>query len=62
MHESADLEHSNAGWNTIARHARDLNMEEQVVEACRRNLLVWTLYFDGIADTGDKLESILNRP
>lgn len=40
MHESADLEHSNAGWNTIARHARDLNMEEQVVEACRRNLLV----------------------
>jgi len=62
MHESADLEHSNAGWNTIARYARDLHMEEQVVEACRRNLLVWTLYFDGIADAGDKLESILNRP
>lgn len=40
MHESADLEHSNAGWDTIARHARDLHVEDQVVEACRRNLLV----------------------
>lgn len=26
----ADLGHSNAGWNTIARHARNLHMEDDV--------------------------------
>jgi pyrroloquinoline quinone (PQQ) biosynthesis protein C len=56
MHEAADLEHSNAGWNTVARFARELHMEDAIVEACRKNLLVWTLYFDGIATAGDELE------
>jgi pyrroloquinoline quinone (PQQ) biosynthesis protein C len=55
MHEAADLEHSDLGWNTIAKYARDLRMEDAVVEACRKNLLVWTLYFDGIAAAGDAL-------
>lgn len=55
LHEEADIEHSNLGWQTIARFARDLHMEDQVVEACRRNLLVWELYLNGIAAAGDKL-------
>ncbi len=62
IHEAADLEHSDAGWNTIARYARELHMEDAVVEACRRNLLVWTLYFDGIAKAGDELERGVTVP
>jgi pyrroloquinoline quinone (PQQ) biosynthesis protein C len=61
MHEAADLEHSNAGWNTIARYAKALHMEDAVVEACRKNLLVWTLYFDGIREAGDALEHTLQH-
>lgn len=61
MHEAADLEHSNAGWNTIARYARQLYMEDAVVQACRRNLLVWTFYFDGIAKAGDELDHALTE-
>lgn len=50
MHSEADIEHSNLGWQTVARYAQELRMEEAVVEACRVNLLVWTTYFDGILD------------
>ena len=53
LHEEADIEHSDAGWNTVAKFARDLRMEDAVVEACRRNLLVWRLYLNGIAAGGD---------
>ena len=40
----------------IARFARELRMEDAVVEACRKNLLVWELYLNGIAAAGDRLD------
>jgi len=36
-------------------------MEDAVVAACRRNLLVWTLYFDGIAKAGEALMKTLTE-
>ncbi len=56
LHEDADIAHSNLGWGAIGRFARELHMEDAVVEACRRNLLVWEMYLDGIAETGDRLD------
>jgi pyrroloquinoline quinone (PQQ) biosynthesis protein C len=56
IHGPADLEHSNLGWQTVARYARELNMEDAVVEACRTNLMVWQHYFDGIVEGGDELD------
>ena len=55
LHEQADIEHSDMGWQAIAKFSRDLHMEDAVVEACRRNLLVWELYLNGIAAGGDAL-------
>jgi hypothetical protein len=34
-------------------------MEDAVVEACRRNLLVWELYLDGIAAAGDRMDRVV---
>ena len=59
IHSEADLEHSNLGWHTVARLAEELRMSDVVVEACRQNLLVWDLYFNGICDAGDVLEEQL---
>lgn len=56
LHEEADIEHSDAGWKTVATFAKDLRMEDAVVEACRKNLLVWEMYLNGIAAGGDALE------
>jgi pyrroloquinoline quinone (PQQ) biosynthesis protein C len=56
LHEEADIEHSDMGWQAIAKFSRDLNMEDSVVEACRKNLLVWELYLNGIAAAGDALD------
>jgi len=55
LHEAADIAHSDMGWNAIARYAKELRMEDAVVEACRKNLLVWEMYLNGIADVGDAL-------
>ena len=56
LHEEADVEHSNLGWNAVAVHAEALQMEDAVVDACRINLMVWESYLDGIADGGDALD------
>jgi pyrroloquinoline quinone (PQQ) biosynthesis protein C len=53
IHSEADVEHSNIGWQTVARYAEELNMADQVVEACRINLIVWENYFNGIGDAAD---------
>jgi hypothetical protein len=45
------------GWQAIARFARDLKMEDAIVDACRRNLNVWEMYLNGIASAGDSLDS-----
>jgi pyrroloquinoline quinone (PQQ) biosynthesis protein C len=55
LHEEADIEHSNLGWETVARYAAELGIVDEVVRACRINLLVWENYLDGIADAGDAL-------
>jgi pyrroloquinoline quinone (PQQ) biosynthesis protein C len=54
VHELADVEHSNLGWQSVARFAGDNRMEEAVVHACEINLRVWQLYMNGIADAGDQ--------
>ena len=56
LHTEADLAHSNLGWNAVAEHAARLGMEDAVVEACRKNLVVWEHYLDGIAAAGDREE------
>src|SRR5882672_7700833 len=56
LHEEADIEHSDMGWQALAKFSRELHMEDAVVEACRKNLLVWELYLNGIAAAGDRLD------
>ena len=56
LHTDADLEHSELGWRNVATYAADLNLEEEVVEACRRNLVVWENYFNGICLLGDTFD------
>jgi len=55
IHEAADIEHSNLGWQTIAERAEKMGMSDAVVEACRVNLIVWETYFNGIGDAADAL-------
>jgi pyrroloquinoline quinone (PQQ) biosynthesis protein C len=57
LHEQADIEHSDMGWQAIARFAREHKMEDAVVEACRKNLAVWEMYLNGIAAAGDELDA-----
>ena len=57
LHHEADLEHSDIGWNAVAKFATDFGMEDAVIEACRVNLLVWENYWNGICDAGDALVS-----
>jgi pyrroloquinoline quinone (PQQ) biosynthesis protein C len=54
LHTEADIEHSDLGWNTVARYASEYSMEDAVVEACRVNLTVWEQYLEGIARYGDQ--------
>ncbi|HEY1502828.1 MAG TPA: iron-containing redox enzyme family protein [Stellaceae bacterium] len=56
LHEEADIEHSNLGWQTIARYAGELSLADPVVKACELNLMVWERYLDGIAAGGDALD------
>jgi pyrroloquinoline quinone (PQQ) biosynthesis protein C len=61
VHELADIEHSNLGWQAVARFAEDCRMEEAVIHACEINLAVWAMYFNGIAEAGDRLNATLAR-
>lgn len=56
MHEEADKEHGDIGWNAVAEYAAGFSMEDAVVDACRLNLMVWEMYENGIGDEADKLE------
>lgn len=53
MHSLADVKHSDLGWNTVAKYATDLGMEDAAVEACRVNLSVWEHYLNGIVEAAD---------
>jgi pyrroloquinoline quinone (PQQ) biosynthesis protein C len=59
VHSVADIEHSNLGWQTVAKYAKEYSMEDQVVEACRVNLDVWKLYWEGILDAANEREAQL---
>jgi pyrroloquinoline quinone (PQQ) biosynthesis protein C len=54
VHEEADVDHSNLGWQSVARFAEQYHMEDAVVHACEINLRVWQLYMNGIAEEGDR--------
>ena len=56
LHEAADIVHSNLGWQTVAQKAEELGVVDQVVKACRVNLMVWESYLNGIAAGGDALD------
>jgi pyrroloquinoline quinone (PQQ) biosynthesis protein C len=56
LHTEADLEHSELGWRNVAKYAEDLNLEDEVIEACHRNLVVWENYFNGICHLGDTFD------
>jgi pyrroloquinoline quinone (PQQ) biosynthesis protein C len=56
LHEAADIVHSNLGWQTIAERAEKLGMADQVVHACRLNLIAWEHYLNGIGAAGDALD------
>ena len=56
MHSEADIKHSDLGWHTVAKHATKLRMEDEVIEACEENLIVWNHYLTGIAEAGDALD------
>jgi pyrroloquinoline quinone (PQQ) biosynthesis protein C len=56
LHTEADIEHSELGWKNVAEYAADLNLEDEVIIALRRNLVVWEHYLDGILAYGDTLE------
>jgi pyrroloquinoline quinone (PQQ) biosynthesis protein C len=56
LHEAADIAHSNLGWQTVAAEAERLGVADQVVHACRINLMVWEQYLNGIAAGGDALD------
>lgn len=62
VHSEADLVHSNLGWQTVAKYAEDLKMEDAVVEAARVNLTVWRMYWEGILDAGQALERREREP
>ncbi|PPR59221.1 MAG: hypothetical protein CFH10_01912 [Alphaproteobacteria bacterium MarineAlpha4_Bin2] len=61
IHGPADIEHSNLGWQTVAEYAQKLSMEDQVVRACRENLVVWESYLNGIASAGDVEDRALSN-
>ncbi len=56
LHTDADLEHSELGWQNVVKYAEEYNLADEVVEACRRNLVVWETYWNGIFYLGDTLE------
>lgn len=57
LHEAADIEHSNMGWQAVARYAVEYRAEDAAVEACRVNLMVWEHYLNGIAEAGRALDA-----
>ncbi len=53
LHEAADIEHSDMGWQAIEKFAAKLHMQDEVVRACEINLNVWEIYLNGIGDAAD---------
>ena len=56
LHEQADIEHSDMGWQAVVRFAEQYGLEDAAVSACEINLHVWEHYLNGIAAAGDALD------
>jgi pyrroloquinoline quinone (PQQ) biosynthesis protein C len=56
IHNEADEIHSDLGWNSLAKYARELKMEDRLLDMADQNLRVWELYLNGIGDAGDELD------
>lgn len=56
LHEQADIEHSDMGWQAVAKFAEQYGLEDAAVAACEVNLHVWEHYLNGIAEAGDALD------
>jgi pyrroloquinoline quinone (PQQ) biosynthesis protein C len=61
LHEEADEIHSDLGWKALAKHAKDLKMEERLLEVADQNLAIWEHYLNGIGDAGDELNKSLAK-
>lgn len=59
IHNEADEVHSDLGWNKLATFARELKMEDRLLDVADQNLRIWELYLNGVAETGDLLDRSL---
>ncbi len=62
IHTVADEIHSDLGWKNLAKYARQLKMEDRLLELADQNLRVWEIYMNGIGDGGDALNKTLRSP
>jgi len=46
-----------SGAGAVERFARQLHMEDAVVDACERKPPVWELYLNGIGEAGDRMDA-----
>ena len=59
IHNEADEIHSDLGWNNLAKYARELKMENRLLDLADQNLRIWEIYLNGIGDAGDVLNKTL---
>ena len=61
LHEEADEIHSDLGWRNLAKFAKQLQMEGQLLAMADQNLAIWEHYLNGIGAAGDELEEKLRK-
>ena len=60
-HGEADVKHSDHGWKNVAKYATQLHLEDEAIQACWDNLMIWDHYLNGIAAWGDELDRKAGR-
>lgn len=61
IHNEADEIHSDLGWKQLGKSARELKMEDRLLELADQNLRIWEVYLNGIGDAGDELNKQLKK-
>ena len=61
IHNEADEIHSDIGWKQLGKSARELKMEDRLLELADQNLRIWEVYLNGIGDAGDVLNKQLKK-
>jgi pyrroloquinoline quinone (PQQ) biosynthesis protein C len=61
IHNEADEIHSDLGWKQLGKSARELKMEDRLLELADQNLRIWEVYLNGIGDAGDVLNKQLKK-